>query len=450
MNLSIQEVAALFQVDILDTRKLHGVEMDSRKIVKDDLFVPLAGQRDGHEFIESAIANGAIATFWAKDRLQEAPKSGIVVIPVNQPLQAMQKVASYYREKIAPKVVAITGSNGKTTTKDMTEAVLSEKYTTYKTQGNYNNEIGMPYTMLHMPEDCQMLILELGMDHAGEIAELSKMAKPDAAAITLIGEAHIENLGSRAGIAAAKMEITQGLKKGGLLLIPADEPLLDPLTEKIPQKVKTFGIFEGNVEGEITTEAREKTTFIVAGEEFTIPVMGAYNVKNALIAYGFGIYFDLTPSEIKAGLSKFQLTENRTQWLKASNGADILSDVYNANPTAMGLVLDTFAKLQTPGRKVAVLADMLELGENAGEMHAAIADHITDDFDLIFLYGNEMKYLLNALSEKDGHYTVYHFDDRSKLELVHLIKGELQPTDTILLKGSNGMGLTDVVKQLRT
>lgn len=448
MNLTIKEIGKLFDVVIEDVREIKNVEMDSRRLTAGDLFVPLAGTRDGHEFIEAAMANGAIATFWGKDK-GDAPE-GIVAIPVADTLKAMQQLAIYYRQKVAPKVVAITGSNGKTTTKDMTEAVLSEKFTTYKTQGNYNNEIGMPYTILHMPADCEMLILEMGMDHAGEIKVLSEMAQPDAAAITMIGEAHIENLGSREGIAKAKMEVTEGLKREGLLMIPADESLLDPLVKHLPQHVKTFGLFEGNINAEIEDETRDQTTFYVSGEEFTIPVIGSYNVRNALVAYGIGIYFDLTPTEIKHGLAKFQLTENRTQWLKAVNGADILSDVYNANPTAMALVLDTFANLQTPGRKLAVLADMLELGEDSAKMHAAMAEHINNEFAAVFLYGAEMKALFHALTEKDGDFTVYHFDQRDKREMVTLLKGELQPTDTILLKGSNGMGLADVVKQLRS
>lgn len=448
MKLTIKEVAALFGADhITDETVINQVEFDSRKVQAGDLFVPLAGVRDGHDFIDAAAKNGAVAAFWSRDS-QELP-AGVTKIPVADPLAAMQQLAVYYKKKLAPKTVAITGSNGKTTTKDLTAAVLSQQFITYKTQGNYNNNIGMPYTILHMPDDCQLLVLEMGMDHAGELTELSVMGQPDAAAITIIGEAHIENLGSRAGIAAAKMEIVQGLATKGLLLVPADEPLLLPLLAGLSQQVTTFGIQQGDISATVIAESKERTVFEVAGKTFEIPVIGAYNVKNALIAYGFGKHFGLSDSQIAQGLATVQLTKNRTQWLTAKNGAQVLSDVYNANPTAMALVLDTFGKLQTSdGRKLAVLADMLELGPDSRQMHAAMAAHINDSYDTVFLYGTEMTALLNALTEKDADLTVYHFDKPNKSALIQMIKAELGPADSILLKGSNGMGLSEVVEAL--
>ncbi|MFY1066777.1 UDP-N-acetylmuramoyl-tripeptide--D-alanyl-D-alanine ligase [Enterococcus sp. AD013-P3] len=448
MKLTIKEVAALFGADhITDETVINQVEFDSRKVQAGDLFVPLAGVRDGHDFIDAAAKNGAVAAFWSRDS-QELP-AGVTKIPVADPLAAMQQLAVYYKKKLAPKTVAITGSNGKTTTKDLTAAVLSQQFITYKTQGNYNNNIGMPYTILHMPDDCQLLVLEMGMDHAGELTELSVMGQPDAAAITIIGEAHIENLGSRAGIAAAKMEIVQGLATKGLLLVPADEPLLLPLLAGLSQQVTTFGIQQGDISATVIAESKERTVFEVAGKTFEIPVIGAYNVKNALIAYGFGKHFGLSDSQIAQGLATVQLTKNRTQWLTAKNGAQVLSDVYNANPTAMALVLDTFGKLQTSdGRKLAVLADMLELGPDSRQMHAAMAAHIDDSYDTVFLYGTEMTALLNALTEKDADLTVYHFDKPNKSALIQMIKAELGPADSILLKGSNGMGLSEVVEAL--
>ncbi len=292
---------------------------------------------------------------------QQAPKD-FPVIPVADPLKAMQQLATYYLEKVGAEVVAITGSNGKTTTKDLTASVLSEKYKTYKTQGNYNNNIGLPYTILHMPQDTEKIVLEMGMDHANEITELSLIAQPKVAAITMIGEAHIENLGSREGIAKAKMEITDGLASDGLFVIPADEPLLTPYGEFVHNECTTFGIGNGDVHAEVDTKGKAETDFVVEAETFTIPLPGSYNVTNALIAYTVGRFFGLSIAEIRQGLANVSMTQNRTEWLTAGNGASILSDVYNANPTAMGLVLDAFVKLPTEGRRIAVLADMLELG----------------------------------------------------------------------------------------
>ena len=228
MKLTIKEIAQVLGISgIVDEREISSVEFDSRKIEKNGLFVPLPGTRDGHDFVHAAKENGAIATLWQKDRV-EVP-SDLVVLPVADVTKAFQTLAQYYKQKIGPKTVAITGSNGKTTTKDMTASVLAQKYRTYKTQGNYNNDLGVPYTMLHMPDDTEVLILEMGMDHAGEIHFLSQLGQPDVAAITLIGEAHLENLGSRKNIAKAKMEIVDGLAKDGVLFVPADEPLLADL-----------------------------------------------------------------------------------------------------------------------------------------------------------------------------------------------------------------------------
>lgn len=443
MKLTIKEIAQALNIEPIGAEKLvTSVEFDSRLITEGSLFVPLAGTRDGHEFVQQAIEQGAVATLWDKKRTN-IPEN-IIVLPVADVKAAFQQLAVYYQEKVAPKVVAITGSNGKTTTKDMTEAVLAQKFQTYKTQGNYNNDLGMPYTMLHMPDTTEVLILEMGMDHAGEIAFLSKLAQPDAAAITLIGEAHIENLGSRAGIAKAKMEITAGLKAEGYLVVPADEPLLSPLMSDLTQKIETFGLDEGDIHATIVEETKDQTTFTIDGETFQIPVLGSYNVKNALIAYGFGHYFGLTNEEIARGLATFQLTKNRTQWLKASNGADILSDVYNANPTAMGLVLDSFGRLELAGRRLAVLADMLELGPDSKQMHAQMAEHIGNHYDAIFLYGSEMASLNEALVEFAGK--VYYFEEKEAL--IKTLKEQLLPTDTLLLKGSNGMGLAEVIAQL--
>lgn len=443
MKLTVKELADALQISVVGNQEalVTSVEFDSRLIQAGSLFVPLAGARDGHEFIEQAIANGAVATLWSKE-LATAP-SEIAVLPVADVTHAFQQIAVYYQQKVAPKIAAITGSNGKTTTKDMTESVLAQKFRTYKTQGNYNNDLGMPYTILHMPEDTELLILEMGMDHAGEISFLSKLAKPDAAAITLIGEAHIEHLGSRAGIAAAKMEIVDGLKKDGLLIVPGDEPLLTPLLTELSQQVATFGLHEGTIRGEILSETKEQTTFMVDGKKYQIPVLGGYNVKNALIAYGFGRYFGLTSEQIAKGLAEFQLTKNRTEWVKASNGADILSDVYNANPTAMGLVLDSFGQLALPGRRLAVLADMLELGPDSKDMHRQMAKHIGEKYAIVYLYGEEMAALRDVLAG-----TVHYFAPTQKAELIAQIKADLLPTDSIVLKGSNGMGLAEVVASL--
>ena len=445
MKLTIKEIAQVLGISgIVDEREISSVEFDSRKIEKDGLFVPLSGTRDGHDFVRAAKENGAIVTLWQKDRV-EVP-SDLVVLPVADVTKAFQTLAQYYKQKIGPKTVAITGSNGKTTTKDMTASVLAQKYRTYKTQGNYNNDLGVPYTMLHMPDDTEVLILEMGMDHAGEIHFLSQLGQPDVAAITLIGEAHLENLGSRKNIAKAKMEIVDGLAKDGALFVPADEPLLTDLIAPLSQEVQTFGLAQGDLQATITNETSESTSFVVDEETFVIPVLGGYNVKNALIAYGVGRYLGLSSEQIKNGLAQVELTKNRTQWLQAKNGAKLLSDVYNANPTAMRLVLESFGRLTLPGRRIAVLADMLELGPDSLAMHASMAEAIVDRYDFVYLYGEQMQALANRLSELNVPHA--YFIPAQRQAFLEQVQQEIKPSDSVILKGSNGMQLSELVALL--
>ena len=445
MKLTIKEIAQVLGISgIVDEREISSVEFDSRKIEKDGLFVPLPGTRDGHDFVHAAKENGAIATLWQKERANVP--SDLVVLPVEDVTQAFQIIAQYYKQKIAPKTVAITGSNGKTTTKDMTASVLAQKYRTYKTQGNYNNDLGVPYTMLHMPDDTEVLILEMGMDHAGEIHFLSQLGQPDVAAITLIGEAHLENLGSRKNIAKAKMEIVDGLAQDGALFVPADEPLLTDLIAPISQEVQTFGLGQGDLQAEIVNETSESTEFEINDASFIIPVLGGYNVKNALIAYGIGCYFGLSMEQIKNGLAQVELTKNRTQWLQAKNGAKLLSDVYNANPTAMRLVLESFGRLTLPGRRIAVLADMLELGPDSSAMHASMAEAIVGFYDFVYLYGGQMQALANRLTELNVPHA--YFIPAQRQAFLEQVQKEIQPTDSVILKGSNGMQLSELVALL--
>ena len=428
---------------------LTGIEFDSRKIEKDNLFVPLAGENDGHQFINHAIDNGAAATFWSKT--DETPK--IPYLEVDDVLMAFQELSHYYRFKINPKVVAITGSNGKTTTKDFTASVLQTTYQTYKTQGNYNNEIGLPYTILHMPAQTEYLVLEMGMDGAHQIERLSEIAAPDIACITMIGESHIEHLGSREGIARAKMEICTGLKEKGVLIIPNDEPLLLNLAKASHHRYVTFGLDDesASLSARVVDLDKKMTTFVTSytDEELAIQTTGMYNVKNALIATFVGILCNVPFNRSRMGLYEAQITENRTQWLTTHNGAEILSDVYNSNPTAVKLVLDNFQKLSPMYKKIVVLGDMLELGKESEELHRSLASSFNEELiDSVYLYGKEMKALYSELQTKFSADKLHYFNEGSK-ELMMLQLEEVLKFDTmVLIKGSNGMGLSAVVDYL--
>lgn len=431
--------------------EIDSVVFDSRKATPNSLFVPLKGETDGHDYIQSAIDNGAVAALWSRPE-PEAPED-IAIILVDETLQALQDLAKYYLQEIQPKVVAITGSNGKTTTKDMTAAVLSARYRVHKTEGNYNNEIGLPMTILGMPEDTEILVLEMGMASFGEISLLSHLAAPDIAAITLIGESHLEHLGSRRNIAKAKLEILEGLKSDGLFIYPINEPLI---REEMPIDVsfskETFGIDRtATVFAYAVETGKEKTTFKVNFDdtaELSIPVIGEYNVQNALIALTIARHFNLSMIEVKAYLENFALTENRTQWLEGVNGSQVLNDAYNASPTAMAAVLAAFTELPREGRRLVLLGDIRELGEESAALHAGLADSIhPDQIDEVYLYGEEIVPLYEALKNTFPTERLHHFQG-DKEPLVETLKDVLQENDQILIKSSFGTDLLSVVSQL--
>ncbi|MFL2100508.1 UDP-N-acetylmuramoyl-tripeptide--D-alanyl-D-alanine ligase [Desemzia sp. FAM 23991] len=458
ISLSVKETAQALK-SLNDTSKWDNVEItavgfDTRKMVSGSLFVPLIGESDGHQFIQSAIENGAKAALWSAP-LEDAP-ADFPVILVEDTLIALQELAHYYLKKVGPKVVAITGSNGKTTTKDMTDAVMSSRYCVYKTQGNFNNQIGLPITILSMPADTEVVILEMGMSDKGEIEVLSRIAEPDIAIITMIGESHIEFLGSRANIADAKMEITSGMKENSLLIYPGEEELLEERVKKLKGiQRKTFGTKESNdiYPLQVKNQMRE-TSFVTnvdSSIEVKIPVLGTYNVNNALAALTAGMALDIPVKESYTPLAKFQLTKNRTEWDKGINGSMILNDSYNANPTAMKLVIENFSQLESNGKKYVVLGDMLELGDLSEELHVSVKEALDPTkINEVYLYGAEMKVLQEALLS-EGRFAkenIHHFTG-DKHPLIEEVKQKLALDDYILIKSSFGTDLLSVVEALK-
>ena len=452
MNLTLHEVAHLVHakndISQFEDVALVKPEFDSRLIGPGDLFVPLKGARDGHDFIETAFENGAVATF------SEKVIEGHPYILVEDVLSAFQTLAAAYLQKTKVDVFAVTGSNGKTTTKDMLAQLLSATYLTYKTQGNYNNEIGLPYTVLHMPEGTDKLVLEMGQDHLGDIHLLSELAHPKAAIVTLIGEAHLEFFKDRKEIAKGKLQIADGMPEGALLVVPADPIVNAYLPEK--QKVVRFGPDEEIFITELV-ERKDSLTFRAnfLEEAIDLPVTGKYNATNAMIAAYVALKEGVTQDKIQKAFATLELTRNRTEWKKAKNGADILSDVYNANPTAMRLILETFSTIpfNEKGRKLAVLADMKELGADSKQMHGAMITSLNPEIlSEIFLYGEDMAALFAYAKEifppGKAHYFVKNAEKDQFSDLVKAVKEALKPTDQLLIKGSNSMNLASLVEKL--
>lgn len=452
MKLDLYEIAEVLSakndVTQFENVALRNAEFDSRLIKSGDLFVPLKGARDGHDFIATAFAQGAVAT------LSERPVAEGPYILVDDVLTAFQRLAQYYLEKMQVDVLAVTGSNGKTTTKDMLAQLLATSYKTYKTQGNYNNEIGLPYTVLHMPEDTEKLVLEMGQDHLGDIHLLSELAKPKTAIVTLVGEAHLEFFGSRAEIAQGKMQIADGLRENGLLIVPVDKIVNEFLPADC--KLVRFGpdadIFLTRLE-----ERKDSLSFECnfLEQRIDLPVTGKYNATNAMIAAYAALQEGVSEAAITQAFSKLELTRNRTEWKKASNGADILSDVYNANPTAMRLILETFSTIPANpgGRKLAVLADMKELGADSKSMHGSMITSLNPEIVTdLFLYGQDMEALYDYAKEIYPPGRVHYFiknDEKDQFEqLTKAVREKLTPADQILLKGSNSMNLAKLVEDL--
>ena len=441
MKMKLAEIAKAInaQNDIEQWKDVEvtSVSFDSRHLDQGSLFVPLQGAQDGHQYVPSAFTNGAVASLWASDH--EITDQTHPLLVVNDPLAALQQLGKYYLHKINPIVVAVTGSNGKTTTKDMIASILSTQFNVTKTYANFNNEIGVPVTLLNMESNTEAVVVEMGMDRFGQLDFLSKLVNPDIAVITMIGEAHIEFFGTRDKIADAKMEIAHGLKEDGTLVFNGDEPLLEERVKDLTQRQMRFGRqLSNNLYATSVHDEPRQLSFTVnewPDEEFTIPMVGEYNINNALAAMEVGKILHITPAHMKQALANVELTENRAEWVKGKNGEQILSDVYNSNPTAAKEVLKTIAETPVDGRRIAVLGDMLELGDAAPKLHASLAEEIDHQkIASVYLVGEQMKNL-------------YAAGDLQQLiaDLTATLTGE----DIVLLKASHGIHLEEVLTALK-
>ncbi len=426
------------------------VSTDTRKITENSVFVALKGENfDGHDFGAKAMELGACAV------VAERPIEGARCIIVDSTAQALLDLAHYYRMKFQIPLIGVTGSVGKTTTKDMIACVVARKYKTLKTQGNHNNEIGLPLTLFGLDSSYESAVIEMGMSHFGEISRLSLCACPTCAVITNIGVSHIENLGTQENILKAKLEILDGADYGAPLILCKDDKLLAGAEIRGGREVIYYSVKKKNCDvyaSDIAT--RDNKIYFNINHEggktsAVINCLGEHNVKNALAAFCVGRTLGISPEEIAEGIGDFA-PDGLRQNISVKNGKTFIIDCYNAAPDSMKAALSVLSQAEVGenGRRFCVLGDMLELGKNARTYHKNVGEYVANSkADWLLCYGENSVYYIEGAVKKgfDGE-KCRHFDSRE--EMAEFLKSEFKEGDTALFKGSRGMKLEEVVNAL--
>jgi len=422
--------------------EFFGANNDTRVLQPGQLFVVLQGARDGHDFIPAAMKKGAAAVL-CKRKVGDYP-----AIYVEDPRTALGLIARQEVSRLGMKVVGITGSVGKSTTKEMVAQVLSSTFTTAKTPANHNNDIGMPMAILAMPNTTQVAVLEMGMNHFREIAYLSNIARPDIAVIVNIGTTHMEYLGSQLGIRKAKMEIVEGMDSSGLLLLNGDDVLLRHLDSQPEQRITYFGRTDGcSVQAHDICQDGEVLRFRVEAGKLSFPVElhleGEHFVLDAMAAISVGLKMAVPVERIVQSLAQFQPMSGR-QEIFQKNGYTIIKDCYNAGPESMAAALSVLGN--RPGRRIAVLGDMLELGDAAWAEHYKIGRIAAEKADMVFAYGPlAMRVLSGTITGGMPETMGRAFEDRE--ELIQALKWAAKPGDVMLFKASRGMHLETILEE---
>ena len=420
-----------------------GANMDSRKLLPGQLFIALEGVRDGHDFIPMALEKGAAAVL-CKRTVGDHP-----AIIVDDPRIALGKIAAAHRQQLGMKVVGVTGSVGKSTTKEMISTVLSGDYIVSKTPANHNNDLGMPMAILAMPEDTQVAVLEMGMSHFGEIAYLTEIARPDVAVIVNIGTMHIEHLGSREGILKAKLEILEGLKDGGKAFFSGDDDMLWGSRRSLGRRIFYFGKdnADSDLRARVLRSEPGKLSFQAASEDevFTVelPLEGDHYITDALAAAAVGLHLGVAPQRIRQRLAEFRNIEGRQEMFEAK-GCTIINDAYNAGPESMAAALNVLKN--RPGRRIAILGDMLELGERTVDEHEKLGTLAARCADVLLCYGPNREHVITGAVEAGlDRENTGSFDDRGTI--AESLRQNCREGDVLLFKGSHGMHMEQVLEQ---
>lgn len=437
-----------------------GICTDSRTIKPGQLFIPLLGINfDGHSFIHEAKAkgaNGSLVQSSMKNRvLMINDDQSFVLVAVEDTLTALQEIASFHRQAFQPVIIAITGSTGKTTCKEMVYSILSKHFKTLKSEGNLNNVIGLPLTLLQLEAVHEIAVLELGMNLRGEIDRMAELAAPTIGVITNIGPSHLQFLGSLKGVLEAKSELIPHINSEGKLILNADDPSIMELSQRAKCQVVTFGLnpdahFHANHIKSLGLKGFNFRLRSPSGEmELVVPAIGHQNVINALtaiaVAHGSGLELD----QIKEGLSDFRPVRGRLEIIELKNRVTLLNDSYNANPKSMAHALETLAEVKGQRRTIAVLGDMLELGEIAKEAHLKIGDLVASTtVDYLIAVGDWAQYIAEGAAQAGVESEQLCFC-KHRDEAKEVLQKIIEPGDLILLKASRKIGLDNLMNCLQ-
>ncbi len=438
---------------------ITNIAIDSRDCTENSLFVAIKGERtDGHQYIESAVGLGAVCIL-----AQYVPKSldidkNYAIIVVDDPIVAVGRLAKLYKARQSCRVVAVTGSVGKTTTKEFIYSVLSQKYKTYKSEGNHNNELGLPLTLLDMPKDTEWAVLEMGMSALGEIEYLSKIAEPDIAIITNIGTSHLEHLKSRENICRAKMEIVSGLKENGALLLNGDEPmLLSQRGGKYSPSYISLGSLESEYRVQNIRTHNSQTVFDLVKAnvnicDLCVPTIGEHNLYAAAFAFAVGELAGMSASEIAKGLSDFKTVGGR-QNIYSFSGITVIDDCYNASPESMRAslcVLDQLSK-NSSARRIALLGDMRELGPSSTQLHREIGEFAAGKADILCTFGVLASAIADgaAAAGLDKRSVLSFTDPGAHNECGQALCSVLREGDILLVKASRAMEAEKIIGYIK-
>ena len=449
LDLTIAEMLKILETEAVGVpartlkRKVN-LCMDSRESAKGVVFWPIKGARfDAHQFVSQMEKDGALMSVVNQTAIDPNFK---MYAPVEDTTKALLKLAKGYQRLFKLKKVAITGSNGKTTTKEMTKAVLSMKFNTHATKGNFNNHIGVPMTLFQLKHSHEAAVVEMGTSGPDEIRPLSLATEPDIAVITNIGASHLERLGDLDGVFNEKINIVAGLKKGGTLIVNADDERLCKVKATKNYKVVTFGVRRGVVKPEkLKWTENLCADFYIGRTHFVLNVPGDHNLYDALAAIAVGEALRIPKGDIAKALAGFTSTSMRME-IKVANGFKVISDCYNANPSSTKMALQTLGNMKVAGLRIAVLGDILELGKESGNLHKQIGAMVPEmNFDLLLAVGKEAKKYVEGAKSR-GMKNVFHFD--SVDEAVNHLSQTVAEGDVVLVKGSRGMHMEKVVDAL--